>query len=570
MRYRNFNVSIYCPVGNLLDITDFDAFEAQFKLAENNLKIGKVYLETFRGGVTISKEHMIKVRDYFLKKGIAVAGGITTEDRVDRKEGGFHPFCYSSPSTKELFQRVAALTAELFDEFILDDFYFTNCRCEHCIEAKGNRSWKDFRLALMQEFSEEVILKTAREINPKVKVIIKYPNWYDDYQETGYNLKEEPEVFDYIYTGTETRNPAYTQQHLPKYLSYFIMRYLENVAPGRNLGGWFDPYECTYNLTSYLEQGYLTLFGKAKEAMLFCLNSLIKNKATTAFIPAVGQLFTDVDRYFDRLGSPVGVSCYLPYHSSGENYLHDYIGMCGIPLEPYPDYPIHAKTVFLTESASCDAGIAGRMQDSLKQGADIIVTSGFVAKMGEDFKEFANVVYTNKKAIVNRYTYSADGGVTFSGLAEAAVPVLVPQLEYCTNDVWKIIGGFGEDNSFPVLLKTSYSNGRIFILTIPDDVGNLYNYPPAVMSVIRNTFCRELPVSFEGSSRITLYAYDNDTFILRSFLPYSDRVTVTVKKPEAVLQDLEDGRVYTGSTSDSVTKLQITAAPGVNYVFRIG
>ena len=57
------------------------------------------------------------------------------------------------------------------------------------------------------------------------------------------------------------------------------MRYLENVAPGRNLGGWFDPYECTYNLTSYLEQGYLTLFAKAKE--------VVSNKLTGTIVKEI-------------------------------------------------------------------------------------------------------------------------------------------------------------------------------------------------------------------------------------------------------------------------------------------
>jgi hypothetical protein len=255
MKYQNFNVSIYCPVGNLTEIKDFDAFDQKFQHIEKNVKVGKVYLETYRGGTTISKDQMIKVKNYFLAKGIEVAGGITTDEKYDPKEGGFHSFCYTDPATTELMKQVVTLTAELFDEFILDDFYFTNCRCEHCIEAKGSRSWSEFRLALLQDFSENVVIKTAKEVNPDIKAIIKYPNWYEHYQETGYNLEEEPKVFDYIYTGTETRNPTYAQQHLPKYLGYFIMRYLENVAPERNLGGWFDPYECSYNLTSYLDQG---------------------------------------------------------------------------------------------------------------------------------------------------------------------------------------------------------------------------------------------------------------------------------------------------------------------------
>jgi hypothetical protein len=243
--------------------------------------------------------------------------------------------------------------------------------------------------------------------------------------------------------------------------------------------------------------------------------------------------------------------------------------MCGIPLEPYPDYPESTKTVFLTESAADDWEIVSKMQRSLKQGADLIVTSGFVAKLGEAFLDFANVVCTDKKVIVNRYMYSSDGGVTFSGMAEAASPVLLPQLEFRTNDVWKLIGGYGEDNSFPELLKTFYSNGRIYILTIPDDMGNLYHYPPAVLSAIRTVFCEDLTVSIEGPSKITLYAYDNNTFILRSFLPYPEKVVLHVKKPLAVLHDLEVDKITTGICSDNVTKFQLTLSPGVNYVYKV-
>jgi hypothetical protein len=347
------------------------------------------------------------------------------------------------------------------------------------------------------------------------------------------------------------------------------MRYLENVAPKHNLGGSIDPYECSYNLTSYLDQGYLTLFGKAKEAMLFWLSSLLHNKAASTFVPAVGQIFEDLDRYFDHLGNPIGVAAYLPYHGSGENYLHDYIGMCGIPFEPYPDYPEHAMTVFLTEDSACDNDIISKIQKSLRQGADVIVTSGFLRKTGPAFQELADISYTDKKAVVNRYVNSDNGGVTFSGLEEAAVPVFIPQLEYHTNDIWKLIGGYGEDNSFPVLLKTSYMKGRLFVLTIPDDAGNLYNYPPAVLTAIRNVFCRNMPVSFEGHSRITLYVYDNETFILRSFLPYDDKIILTVRKANAVLQDLEDGRSYTGIATEGGTTFHLNVMPSVNYVLKI-
>jgi hypothetical protein len=568
MKYKNFNASVYCPVGNLVNITDFEDFNRKFELIEKNVKVGKVYLETYRSGTEISCEQMKKIKDFFLEKGIEVSGGITTDDVYDPVEGGFSPQCYTSETVIERMKRVVTLTSELFDEFILDDFYFTNCRCDDCIKAKGDRTWSEFRLELMKDFSENVIIKTAKDVNPKVKVIIKFPNWYEHFQDAGYNLEDEPKIFDYIYTGTETRNPTYTQQHLPKYLSYFIMRYFENVAPNRNLGGWFDPYECTYNLTSYMDQGYLTLFAKAKEAMLFSLGSLINDKAFTTFPPVIGQAFQDIDHYIGNLGKPVGVSCYVPYHSFGEDFLHNYIGMCGIPLEPYPEYPSEAKSIFLTENAACDPALLSKMKKSLKDGADIIVTSGLVSKLGDAFHDLAHVSYTNKKVLVNRYMCSADGGVTMAGNLESSNNIILTQPQFFTNDVWQIAGGYGEDNNTPIIMKTKYSNGRLYILTIPDDMGNLYHYPAFIINTIRTIMCRNLPVVLEGDSKITLFTYDNETFILRSFLPYFSNVSVIVKKEQATLTDLENNRTLQGEAVENGTKFTFTLNPGVNYVMR--
>lgn len=568
MKYNNFNASIYCPVGNLVSITDFEEFDRKFQLLEKNVKVGKVYLETYREGTMISYEQMAKVKESFVNKGIEVSGGITTDDVYDPAEGGFSPQCYTSEEVKERMKKVVTLTSKLFDEFILDDFYFTNCRCDDCIEAKGNRTWAEFRLALMKDFSENVILKTAKEVNPKVKAIIKFPNWYEHFQDAGYNLEDEPKIFDYIYTGTETRNPTYTQQHLPKYLSYFIMRYFENVAPNRNRGGWFDPYECTYNLTSYTDQGYLTLFAKAKEAMLFSLGSLIDDKAFTTFPPVIGQVFTDVDHYFAALGKPIGVSCYVPYHGFGEDNLHSYVGMCGVPLEPYPEYPTEAKTIFLTENAAIDSELISKMKESLKAGADIVVTSGLVTKLGEAFHELAHVSYTNKKMLVNSYMCSADGGVTVAGNLESSRAIILTQPQFFTNDVWQIAGGYGEDNNSPILMKTKYSKGRLFILTIPDDQGNLYHYPTLILNTIRAILSKDLPVVLEGDSKITLFTYDNDTFILRSFLPYFSKAFVIVKKENAVLTDLENNRVLSGEAVEGGTKFTFNLSPGVNYIMK--
>ena len=53
MRYKNFRLAIYCPVGNLNSINDFSRFEEQFSFIEKHLRPDKVYLETFRDFQTI-------------------------------------------------------------------------------------------------------------------------------------------------------------------------------------------------------------------------------------------------------------------------------------------------------------------------------------------------------------------------------------------------------------------------------------------------------------------------------------------------------------------------------------
>src|SRR5437762_9879379 len=57
----------------------------------------------------------------------------------------------------------------------------------------------------------------TRRSSDLVKVIIKYPNWYEHFQGLGYDLDKQSKMFDGIYTGTETRDPVITDQHLQQY-----------------------------------------------------------------------------------------------------------------------------------------------------------------------------------------------------------------------------------------------------------------------------------------------------------------------------------------------------------------
>ena len=562
--YQNFNVAVYCPVHNVNSITDEAEFESRFRHLTDHVKIGRAYVECYRGLEWASKEQLLKVKAYFEGKGIAVSGGITT-CAGENDQDGFVSLCYSKPEGQEILRKAVALNAEVFDEFIFDDFYFLNCRCKDCVAKKGERSWSEFRLSEKRRITEEIVMKTAKEVNPDVNVIVKFPQWYEVFNETGYDLKMEPSLFDSIYTGTETRNPVYAAQHLPKYLSYFIMRYLESAAPGRNLGGWFDPYECTYNLTSYLEQAYLTLFAKAREVALFSLGSIIDDPTFRLFAPVVGELFDEVDGYLGQLGNPVGAAACRPANGRGEDNIHNYLGMCGIPLEPCIDYPEKEKVIFLAEGAADDPMIVSKMKKSMLEGGSVIVTSGFVRKLGDGFSEFVNVKYSARKAMVSEFADSKNSGVSISGKYTGVKPVLIPQMEYCTNDVWELAAAYGTDNNFPVVLRCSYGDGNISIITIPDDMGDLYHYPVQVLGVIREVFGKEMPAVLEGPSGIQLFFYDSGHIIVRSDLPYMEDVTLKVADGVHMAKDI----VRNVELSVTGGRLLLHTVPGVNCVLEL-
>jgi hypothetical protein len=538
--YRNFGVAIYCRVYDVQKMADEKWLEESFNVLQKYLKINKVYLETHRDMIIPKKESILKIKKFFENKGVKTSAGIAfvaSERELSRT------FCYSNPEEREKVKEIIRFSAELFDEIILDDYYFTNCRCELCIKAKGNKSWTNFRLEQLEEAAKSLIIEPARSVNPNVNLIIKYPNWYEHYQYLGYNLNVESKLFDMIYTGTETRDPEYTQQHLQQYQSYAIMRYLENVKPGKNGGGWIDPYARRY-LDRWGEQIMLTLFAKPKEVTLFCYGSLIETikqqdgseKLLSSLAPVAENVFEEADSFLDRLGQPFGVPSYKPYNSSGEDFLHNYIGMLGIPIDLVPEFPHDSNTVFLAESAKFDGKIIQKIKSHLIKGKTVIITSGLLrALQSKGIEDIVEVECTDKKAIVKEF-------MQFMDVYRSDTEIIIPQIKYATNDAWEPVTCIDKSNGYPLLLQARYAKGMFYVLTIPDNFSDLYNLPEEALTQIKHAFMRDFKVQLEGPSKICLFTYNNDTFIVESFLPYMTRINIVVNKKEAKLHDL----IFTG------------------------
>ncbi|MEM2248999.1 MAG: hypothetical protein QXN98_00575 [Candidatus Bathyarchaeia archaeon] len=536
--YRSFGVAIYCNVYDVLRMADPVWLEKSFNEISRFIKFNKVYIETFRDMILADKEELLRIKAFFEDKGIRASGGICP---VMNEREWMQTFCYSNPEHVEKLKEIFAYTAGLFDEIIIDDFFFTNCKCETCIREKGEESWTSYRLKILVRAAKEII-KAAKGVNPKVNLIIKYPNWYEHYQFLGYNLDVESKIFDMIYTGTETRDPEHTYQHLQPYQSYLIMRYLENVKPGKNYGGWVDPFARRV-MDIYAQQIRLTLFAKAREITLFCYGALVRSirencgpeRALSTVAHTAGNTLEDVDTILHHLGQPLGVPCYKPYHSSSsEDFLPNYIGMIGVPLDLRPDFPCNEKTILLTENAKFDDGILRKIKEHLLRGGNVIITSGLLkALQGMGLSSIVEVECTDKRVLVNEFS-----DFMFSEIYHSDTSILIPQIRYPTNDVWEIITCLSRGNGYPLLLSSRYAGGTLYILTIPDNFGDLYHLPKEVLAEIRRTLSRDMKIYIEGPSRICLFTYDNNTLILESFLPHPSRCNIVVKGEDAELYEL--------------------------------
>ena len=84
------------------------------------------------------------------------------------------------------------------------------------------------------------------------------------------------------------------------------------------------------------------------------------------------------------------------------------------------------------------------------------------------------------------------------------------------------------------------------MLNIPDDFNDLYALPAGVLNRIREVVTRGLFVRLEAPSQVALFLYDNDTFIVESFLDQSADIRLVVDDIFPRIQDVLSGETLTG------------------------
>jgi len=356
--------------------------------------ITKLYLEVYRGGHIVSPEHLIFTRDWLKDMNIEIVGGIATVPGGDfgiRQKGPLDWFNWQNEKTQRDLEKVIRMAAGIFDTFIVDDFLCTGDVSDESKAAKGDRSWGEYRRALLTELAQSVFIGPAKEVNPDITMIIKYPQWYDRFHLFGYDTKTLPELFDMVWVGTETRGRN-TQRFgfVQPYEGFVNYRWLAGIAGDKIGGAWFDHGDCAEH--DFIDQAYTSVLAGAAELVFFNFGNVMAGHPDHEKVVAQFDRLADLAA-FVREHPVTGAAAYKPPNSdpAGDMYIMDFLGMLGVPIVPVHKFPADAPVIFLPAQAAADPDLLDHINKARTRGDRLIFTTNLLIA-SPDGDELARMV----------------------------------------------------------------------------------------------------------------------------------------------------------------------------------
>ncbi len=169
---KNFFYSLFFTA---FDTRDYGPDIHRFMRIFSPLNIKKVYLESYRDGYTVPVEILEKAAEDLKKYGVEAAGAVTPTHFSDKQKYNENPSptgCFLDREGNRKMKKVFELTAFVFNEIIVDDWFFTVCRCPACKKSKGKKSWEEFRAKTIQDAAKKYMINPAKSVNKKVNIIL--------------------------------------------------------------------------------------------------------------------------------------------------------------------------------------------------------------------------------------------------------------------------------------------------------------------------------------------------------------------------------------------------------------
>lgn len=550
----------YITAETLLDtLSAADALEESVALLQAS-HVSRVVLEGLRGSRCVPESTLVSFRDFYEGEGFETLGGLMPvygeafgEPAVG-VETRFASYCFSREKTVAALEQEIRKLARCFKEVVIDDAFLTSCRCEVCEARRGERDWGAFRRDLLAEVGRRWVAAVHDE-NPEALLIAKFPQYYDRYHRFGYDAETFADVFDAVWQGTETRDPAtlafgYTQP----YQGYFNYRWMSACAGEKLTAAWFDALDCDEQ--QYYEQAVTTFLAAPREVTLFHYDAGLFG---TSMLERVTDALPALLALRQAARGPQGVHIIKPPNADGgrDLFLADQLGMVGLPLVPATAIEPGMRSVLLTAHAMEGENIAEDIQRALVAGRQVILTADALVRAATKCPQLLPFFGYEPPGIWPsgaEATFFEIGAERFpadlpyrlrADLAPAGAAVLVsawtpafekPPIEtplatvktYASGGraiVWNI-GSFGHD---------AFEIREPFNVPVESD---LFNLPKGVLDFLRNTALAPLGFSITAPPGVASFVFARHAaFVNYTQMPAELGVTGLDWNPESLMSD---------------------------------
>ncbi|MBX3177620.1 MAG: hypothetical protein KF886_09680 [Candidatus Hydrogenedentes bacterium] len=495
-------LSAYCTAHDAQRLLDPEQQQRALGILRD-LSVERVIVETNRGDQAVAEADLRTLRDFFEGEGFEVMGGIATvpgENWGVAANEGLAWLNFEHPKTQADLEAAMRAAARVFDAYVVDDFLLSGDRSAISDAARRGRDWPEYRRDLTTAISQRIFIDAAKEENPDIRMILKFPQSYDRYHVFGYDVERHPQLYDAVWVGTETRG-QYTQRFgfTQPYEGFVNYRWIDSLSGGKLEAAWFDHGDC--DGPDFVEQAWQTVLAGARDIVLFSYAALADShpghellRQDLAGLRALAEAV--------RAAPVTGVAGYKPPNSDpvSDMYIMDFIGMLGIPVVPVSEFPHASKRIFAPAYGARDPEIANHIEAALHGGKTVIVTTGLLANAveGDRLAKLAGLAEAPAVAHLRTESVLVDGaavhvprGLDVGGrIAPQAAEVLLEALD--------------GDTPVPFLTEHHVGSGRLLVLNLhmftqedfdavnevllsPRNLG-LLDLPEAWASVLRDRF----------------------------------------------------------------------------------
>jgi hypothetical protein len=499
------------------------------------------------------------VRDFFEGNGFTALGGMMPlygeafGKRAEGVETRQPVFCYSDLDTVEALEEEIRKLARLFGEVVIDDGFFTSCRCFECAQVCHDGDWGAMRRRLLADVASRWV-RAAHEENRTVRVTVKFPQYYDRYPRFGYDVIRFPKIFDAVWQGTETRNPGTLDYgYVEPYQGYFNLRWMELCAGDKCEAGWFDFLDCDGQL--FFDQAVTTCLGAAKDITIYRYDKSLFNGSR------MGRLvksMSGLEAMQAAAVNPRGVHVIKPPNVNGgrDLFIYDYLGMLGIPCVPATEIDSSMRSIIVTAHAVRSPAVVDGIARALVAGRHIILTFDALRRLAEKPEILAFMGYRPSELAAGRArvrAFHVDGAVY-----ACSEPYHVPG-DLAPSDaavlVWAELDASAEyPLRVPMVTAKSYaSGGRAVVwnlgtfgdedfdlreqLNVPIQ-SELFNLPKQIIDYLRQTATGPHRITIKAPARVAAFLFERHVaFMNYGAAPAEVEVAGLVWTPESLQSD---------------------------------